>query len=177
VRRLGGGGRDLGLVASGWVGGEGARGVGSVFCWRVEQLAGQPESVWCMRQLNNPNHANLKQTGKYWCWVHWSFETATYEFTKCKEVLLRAWDSRLVWLVVAGDVYVFSQPGMPALRLLFHQSFTLGPFSPPKFQPKRPARHDDLERDGDDEQLLLPDQGAPPGRRQGENFTARGFRP
>jgi hypothetical protein len=32
--------------------------------------------------------------GKYWCWVHWTLEVTTFDFTGCKEVLLRAWDNR-----------------------------------------------------------------------------------
>lgn len=36
----------------------------------------------------------LPLAGKYWCWVHWTYQTSTYAFTRCKEVLLRAWDSR-----------------------------------------------------------------------------------
>lgn len=31
--------------------------------------------------------------GKYWCWVFWDLEVQTFDFTGCKEVLLRAWDS------------------------------------------------------------------------------------
>ncbi|GBF87848.1 nitrate reductase [Raphidocelis subcapitata] len=33
--------------------------------------------------------------GKYWCWVHWTLQTSTFQFTRCKEVLLRAWDSSM----------------------------------------------------------------------------------
>ena len=31
--------------------------------------------------------------GKYWCWVFWDLSIQTFDFTRCKEVLLRAWDS------------------------------------------------------------------------------------
>ncbi|KIZ05991.1 hypothetical protein MNEG_1964 [Monoraphidium neglectum] len=31
--------------------------------------------------------------GRYWCWVHWSFQATTFDFLGCKEALVRAWDS------------------------------------------------------------------------------------
>lgn len=31
--------------------------------------------------------------GKHWCWVHWDINVQTFDFTSCKEVLLRAWDA------------------------------------------------------------------------------------
>ncbi|GMH44112.1 hypothetical protein BSKO_12046 [Bryopsis sp. KO-2023] len=31
--------------------------------------------------------------GKYWCWVFWELTVDTFDFTQCKEVLLRSWDS------------------------------------------------------------------------------------
>ncbi|CAD7697183.1 unnamed protein product [Ostreobium quekettii] len=31
--------------------------------------------------------------GKYWCWVFWDLTVETFDFTRCKEILVRAWDS------------------------------------------------------------------------------------
>lgn len=31
--------------------------------------------------------------GKYWCWIFWELNVNIIEFTRCDEILLRAWDS------------------------------------------------------------------------------------
>jgi len=53
------------------------------------------------RQANIHRFEKPNPYGKTWAWVFWDLTVSTFEFTQCKELLVRAWDS--------------SQNGQPAM--------------------------------------------------------------
>ena len=45
------------------------------------------------RQANIRRFEKPNPYGKYWSWVFWDLTVSTFEFTQCKELLCRSWDS------------------------------------------------------------------------------------